>query len=51
MLNIGGISNITALLPMSGELIGFDCGPGENHMTITWLSQGDHMTIVIQGMF
>ena len=29
LLNIGGISNITAWLPVSGELIGFDCGPGE----------------------
>ena len=29
LLNIGGISNITALLPVSQELIGFDCGPGE----------------------
>ena len=29
LLNIGGISNITVLLPLSMELIGFDCGPGE----------------------
>jgi anhydro-N-acetylmuramic acid kinase len=28
LLNIGGISNITAWLPVSGQLIGFDCGPG-----------------------
>lgn len=29
LLNVGGISNVTALLPVSGDLIGFDCGPGE----------------------
>ena len=29
LLNVGGISNVTALLPASQRLIGFDCGPGE----------------------
>ena len=28
LLNVGGISNVTALLPVSQRLIGFDCGPG-----------------------
>lgn len=32
LLNIGGISNISVLVPSTGELVGFDCGPGEGYM-------------------
>ncbi len=41
ILNIGGISNLT-LLPKSGEVTGFDCGPG-NMLMDAWIAkhQGD----------
>jgi anhydro-N-acetylmuramic acid kinase len=41
ILNIGGIANLT-LLPKSGEVTGFDCGPG-NMLMDAWIAkhQGD----------
>jgi anhydro-N-acetylmuramic acid kinase len=41
ILNIGGIANLT-LLPTSGEVTGFDCGPG-NMLMDAWIAkhQGD----------
>ena len=37
VLNIGGIANLT-LLPNSGEITGFDCGPG-NMLMDAWIHQ------------
>ena len=37
ILNIGGIANLT-LLPKSGAITGFDCGPG-NMLMDTWISK------------
>jgi anhydro-N-acetylmuramic acid kinase len=37
ILNIGGISNLT-LLPKSGEVTGFDCGPG-NMLMDAWITE------------
>ena len=37
VLNIGGISNLS-VLPVSGEVLGFDCGPG-NALMDAWAQQ------------
>jgi len=37
ILNIGGIANFT-LLPMNGEVTGFDCGPG-NMLMDAWIQE------------
>jgi anhydro-N-acetylmuramic acid kinase len=53
VLNIGGIANLT-LLPVNGEVKGFDCGPG-NMLMDAWIAEqqghtfDEHGTWALQG--
>jgi anhydro-N-acetylmuramic acid kinase len=48
VLNLGGISNITVIDPHSGNLLGFDCGPG-NTLMDAWCQAHTGLAFDAQG--